>query len=452
MKSNRFDYIFKFQSIQNKNTQVEVLNAKKNEQGFFSLFIDDKELSIAGLSIVSSINADILDLAIAIHAVDRIIKREHEISSFFHIELPVRNYDIFCQPDFHKLLEKILNWYTNDHWSFEFIKRDINGREIESQAQLPWKNVPKQPEVALWSGGLDSLAGLHSRLLSDNTKNYVLVGTGSNSQVINKQKQLADKVNIQFPGRTSLIQIPYRWLRTPKGEKNFIQRSRGLVFSLIGAVCANHLGSKSLYIYENGIGAINLPYTKGSLGVDQGKSVHPLSLKYTSELLSVLFKYKFEIKNPFWLSTKSQMVHNLIISSKKGLIELTSSCDRIHRLGTGLTQCGVCTSCLLRRLSLNVSGFNDPTVYDNQTIDGSGTHLRAMQNQVEKIKSLLKEKDPWIKLSKEYHELDDIVDQVSSGEEQAVTELRNQIISLYSNHIDEWELFERKIKLVPQMS
>lgn len=452
MKISNFDYIFKFQSIQNKNTQVHVLDANQNKQNHFSLFIEDKELSIAGLPTVSSINADILDLAIAIHAVDRIAKRKQEKSSNFHIEIPVRNYDIFCSLDTLNLLAKILNWYTNDFWNFEFKKRDIDGREIEFQAQLPWKEVPKQPEVALWSGGLDSLAGLYTRLSSENTKNYVLIGTGSNSQVIKKQKQLANGIDNLFPNRTLLVQVPYKWLNTPKGAKNFIQRSRGLVFSLIGAVCANHLGSKSLYIYENGIGAINLPYTKSSLGVDQGKSVHPISLKYTSDLLSMLFGFKFEVTNPFWLSTKQQMVSNLIVSKRKDLIKLSSSCDRIHRLETGLTQCGICTSCLLRRLSLETSGFNDPTIYDHQSITNSGTHFKAMQNQVKRIEILLKEKNPWVKLSKEYHELDDIVDQFSTGTVQSTTKLRKQIIELYSNHVNEWNLFEENNNKTSQVS
>jgi hypothetical protein len=51
-----------------------------------------------------------------------------------------------------------------------------------------------------------------------------------------------------------------------------------------------------------------------------------------------------------------------------------------------------------------------------------------------------------VSLSREYHDLDDIVDQISSKSNQEPFYLRMQIIQLYSKYSDEWNLFEKHIE------
>jgi 7-cyano-7-deazaguanine synthase in queuosine biosynthesis len=446
MKALEFDYAFSFEPIQKKSTQVTLFAPLKEKHYQFTVSINDKDLSINGRPTVPSLSADLLDLAIAIHAVDRLIKRRDETPISFRIELPVRNFDIFTRGDVYESLIKILEWYTDDNWDFKFIKREVLGREIEVQPQLAWNNLPKNIEVSLWSGGLDSLAGLYTQLLTKQEKHHYLVGTGSNSGVHKKQKRIADVIKQKLPNQISLIQIPYHWLNTPSRKRNFHQRSRGLVFILIGAACSYHLGTDSLFIYENGIGAINLPYSGAQVGLDQAKSVHPLSLLYASEFLSIIMGSPFHVINPYWLWTKAHMVESLIKTNRADLIPLSSSCDRVHRLDKGITQCGVCSSCLLRRQSLSALGADDLTDYKNKYIDKNGQHFHAMHYQVNRIRDLLVQQDPWTSLSGEYHELDNIVDQISIQTKQKAPQLRTQIIKLYSNYVDEWKLFEEDIE------
>lgn len=80
MKNPEFDYSFLFEPIQNHNTQVTLLSHQENKRDYFTVFINDSSLSINGLSIVPSISADLLDLALAIHVIDRLIKRRNERS------------------------------------------------------------------------------------------------------------------------------------------------------------------------------------------------------------------------------------------------------------------------------------------------------------------------------------------------------------------------------------
>jgi 7-cyano-7-deazaguanine synthase in queuosine biosynthesis len=451
MKTIRYDYSFLFQSIQNWSTKVTLISYPRSNPEHFTIAIDDQALSISGLSSLPSISADLLDLALAIHAVDRLIKRNQDIPLSFYVKLPIRNFDILSKSEVYNLLTSTLGWYTNDHWHFEFSKREVSYRHVEVQPQLPLNPLPSKNEVALWSGGLDSLSGLYTRLIANPETYYVLVGTGSNSQVIKRQRLIADEINRLFPKRTSLIQIPYRWRKTPSIRKNFAQRSRGLVFMLIGIACAHHIGQNSLYLYENGVGAINLSYTKGEVGLDQAKSVHPLSLLQVSQLVSAVIDTPFHVTNPFWLWTKGQMVESLNSTDGKYLITLSSSCDRTHRLKEGIIQCGVCTSCLLRRQSLSALGIEDETIYDKRVISKSGRHLQAMQHQANTIRALLKQDDQWLSLSSEYYDLDDIVDQMSLQTQQPISILRRQIIQLYSSYVDEWKVFEEHIEKTLQV-
>ncbi|NOH01693.1 MAG: hypothetical protein HND47_06910 [Chloroflexi bacterium] len=446
MKTARLDYTFLFEPIQNHSTNVTLLTHPKDKRDCFTISINDNSLSTNWLSTVPSISADLLDLAIAIHAADRLIKRSADIPLSFRIKLPVRNFDTFSKSEVCNLLTDVLEWYTNDCWYFEFSKREISGRDVEVQPQLPLGIQPGEIEVALWSGGLDSLSGLHTRLLANTATHHVLVGTGSNFYVLKKQQQIAREIDQSFSGRTSLIQIPYKWSKTPVTGKNFDQRSRGLVFILIGVACAHHIGNGSLFIYENGVGAINLPYSKAEVGLDQARSVHPLSLLRVSKLVSSLLSAPFQVINPYLFWTKAQMVKSLVNNERKELIFLSSSCDRKHRRQDGIAQCGVCTSCLLRRQSLSALGIEDQTHYDKNLIDKDGAHFRAMQYQVNRIRFLLKQQDPWVSLSEEYHDLNDIADQISFQTEEEINNSRRQLIQLYTEYADEWKLFEEHIE------
>jgi hypothetical protein len=57
-----------------------------------------------------------------------------------------------------------------------------------------------------------------------------------------------------------LLQYKIHYPDAQKPPTNDLFRARGLVFKLLGAVCAYLEKQQALYIYENGFGAINLPY------------------------------------------------------------------------------------------------------------------------------------------------------------------------------------------------
>lgn len=68
---------------------------------------------------------------------------------------------------------------------------------------------------------------------------------------------------------------------------------------LLGAVAAVMATSQSLWVYENGVGAVNLWLNEGQLGIDNARGVHPLSLIQMSEFLNSIIQQPLQINNPF---------------------------------------------------------------------------------------------------------------------------------------------------------
>jgi len=222
-------------------------------------------------------------------------------------------------------------------------------------------------------------------------------------------------------------------------------RSRGFVFILLGVACAALLGQHSLDIYENGVGAINLPFTKAEVGLDHSRSVHPLSLHYMSELISSLFGVAFSIRNPFLFSTKAQMCNILSGDGATDFIFQTISCDHRHRRKP--SQCGYCSSCLLRRQALAAQGIADRTPYlvtalsnSRRMLPDDSLHLRAMLSQVDDLRNLLSQIDPWESLSGNYPWLREIVDRTFETEGMTKEVLIKRLLHLYECYVHEWDI------------
>ncbi|WP_017304273.1 hypothetical protein [Spirulina subsalsa] len=115
---------------------------------------------------------------------------------------------------------------------------------------------------------------------------FSLFGTGSNDFIYNKQKVVAEEIQKIFPNRIQLFRVPIRFCNKDNHEKyikNKLSRARGVVFTILGSACAYLMGENTLYLYENGIGAINLPYRQSDLGLAHSRSVHPKTLMMVDE-------------------------------------------------------------------------------------------------------------------------------------------------------------------------
>lgn len=445
-------YTLCFDSICNSNGTVNFIDHVNNdEKTFLGFTVDDREFGYRVQQELPSIIADLIDLAVSIYASDRLVFQNlRQAQSLIHVVLPVRHPELLTAKIFRSKLENLLEWATGSRWSFDFQKRTAPDRPAEHQS-LPI--APHGSEVALWSGGLDALAGLYTRLQNSSENSFVLFGTGSNNVVYARQKKVAHAIQSIFPGRCNLYRVPIRFSKSSKHQKNKTSRARGVVFTLLGSACSYLMGQRSLYVYENGIGAINLPYRASTVGLDHSRSVHPLTLLMVSDVVSEILGEQFQVKNPFLFWTKAEMCRVLAEDNRSDLSSLTMSCDSRHRQKP--IQCGYCSSCLLRRQSLAASKIQDETRYvvlhGQRPPKNPTLHLSHMLEQVKTLRSLLGTSDnpniQWKALTQKFPGLDDIVDQSADTENLQPADMQIRLIRLYQNYVMEWETVESQIAI-----
>ncbi|MGK7941619.1 MAG: 7-cyano-7-deazaguanine synthase [Crocosphaera sp.] len=454
------NYTLIFSPVRNSNGKVRFIDHSNNQEQYMDINVDDKEFQYRQTSEFPSVIADLIDLAVAISASDRLVKQpfdKHQCQ--IKVELPIRHPDLFNASSLQEKLENLMYWTTGSQWTFEFTKRPNKKRSFE-QNKLPLEFSSEVKEVALWSGGLDALAGLYTRLCNNTKTSFILCGSGSNNKVYAHQKQTFTAINSLFPNCLTLYRIPIRFSNSKTHKKNDISRARGVVFTLMGVACAYLMGQKVLNIYENGIGAINLPYRSSALGLDHSRSVHPRTLLMVGELVSELLGESFKIQNPFLFWTKGQMCQALTTNDKIDLPSLTKSCDRPYHENP--SQCGCCSSCLLRKQALAAAGIKDKTTYvvshSNHSPKEPDLYFRNMLEQVKVFRDLLHISDnftvQWEALTRKFPDLDDIVDDIIFTNQSVRSEIQKSFLQLYSTYVDEWQTVESQIKttLTPKVN
>lgn len=448
-----YKYTLVFDPITNSFGNICLYDHYRDRESYAKISVEDKVFSYRTQKYFPSLIADLIDLAIAIHASDRLaFQNLRQQQAQISVVLPIRHPEILNASSFQEQLTSLLAWATGSRWIFEFSQRAELGRAIEQQPLIESANSHVD-EVTLWSGGLDALAGLYTRLKEDRDITFMLFGTGSNDNAYARQEQVFKGLLPSFPNRLNLCRVPIRLFVSNLHTKNKISRARGVVFTLLGSACAYLMGQKVLNLYENGIGAINLPYRKSAIGLDHTRSVHPLTLLSVSNLVSELTGEKFTIRNPFLFRTKAEMCQQLAEDARYDLPALTVSCDSPHRKQP--IQCGYCSSCILRKQALAASRIEDRALYvvphGNPPVSDPKLFLKNMLVQASVLKELLNQSEnpvsQWRALTRRFPEIDDIVDRTYEVEGLTPPEMRKHLINLYRTYVSEWDNVEPQISM-----
>lgn len=436
------NYRYIFENIGGQATSVRRIDLAAKEEYRPAFLLNDDPISLNCRRRVPSIVADFIDIASAVYVADRWSPDSARRSEIL-LSVPVRNVELFSSDRLQGQLGDVLYWFTGNEWAFDFTKRRAAGRRSEMQVPLSLLRFPnhQQMEVALWSGGLDSLAGLYHRVKAHPERYFALFATGGNPHIYAVQRRVADTLKEQFPYRVSLTQLFIESKGTDGFLKNRAPRARGFVFLLQGVAYALLQQQNTLHVYENGTGAINLPFSRAATGLDHTRAVHPESLLRMGEMVSDVIGVEFSIQNPFAFSTKAQMCAAL--KANAVLIRDTVTCDSRHRQKDLPTQCGYCSSCLLRRQALAVAGIDDPTDYvatsPNRTGPPDPAHLTATLHQVESLRRILAGTTPWESMVENYQSIWAAVDAMTKLREQPEDEIITQILGLYGRYVEEWD-------------
>lgn len=306
---------------------------------------------------------DLLEIAAYIYYADCSIKRGY-IDVFaerwkrnFDFIIPVSDPNLWNRSDIKNSLIEVLEFLTGDRFSFHFIPPRPRGQLFFDFGNNPF---PGADCISLFSGGLDSLVGalfLHKKL----NLNPLLVSHRSVATTNAIQRELLRLVrernpNAQFPHLSIWIN------RMGKMSSEETQRSRAFLYLSTAVAVANQLDISNIFMCENGIVSINLPLSGQNIGTMLTRSTHPKFLKLFENLIRVLLKKEFSIKNPFIFFTKTQMLKFLKDWNQADLIQATISCSYTHRRTSLKPQCGTCSQCVGRRFSVIAAGLEE---FDN---------------------------------------------------------------------------------------
>jgi hypothetical protein len=339
-----------------------------------------------------------------------------------------------------------LEFLTEDDWSFEFVLRG-EGFEAEHQQRFERMQCPEITGTALFSGGLDSLAGA-LQWLSRGEGAGLFVSGQTNSRIAVGQQAQIDQLRKGFPKRVEHVGLAYGF-PNKRGISGFesTQRTRAFIHTSLGSVAAVMAGNSRLFLFENGFGALNLPCDAAQIGSQNSRGTHPVFLTRMSAFLSALFSEPFMIANPFTFSTKAQMMASHRIRDLASLLGDSFSCDRFPNYNHPQPQCGFCPSCLVRRLSFHASGLEDSSA--GYTIDVFKPHramreaelipLAKLSAQADSLATCLSAARPWPALCAKWPDL--LRTEIEMGSEA----FPPAVMALLTKHVEEWNSFASSV-------
>lgn len=446
-----YDFTFDFEKISDtlKHSKAHIYERRIDRQLEIQASINDwKGIGHRGLQL-SREASDLIDLAVSIYVADRHAKGKKGLPRSIRVRLPIRSTGVFLSPSIQEDLNQILFWFTADNWFFEFSKLQHPGRRLERQINLlPPSRDGRKTEVALWSGGLDALAGLCNRTVACSADRFVLVGAGANRSVWELQNTVYQCLNRRVSAELDLVRLHIELAGTEpfRGRKNKLGRARGVVFMLLGSAYALLEQQEALAVYENGPGALNLPFRASEVGLDHGRGVHPLSLHKVGQFISALIGKPFEVRNPFLLWTKAEMCKVFGELNLADVAMQTRSCDRSPR--STIRQCGTCSSCILRRQAFLASAIYDHSRYllhhgklDEHLRYQSKSHLPYMLHQAAKLRQIFNDDDAWAVLARMHPSIvGDLLHAVPHSNGLASPEYAHEIVNVLRRYANEWLL------------
>jgi len=330
--------------------------------------------------------SDAVEVAAYVFSADRLLRRAEangvgdEWHRQIHFHIPVRNLDLWRSQAVQEALTNALTFLSGDVLTFEFTKAD---RPVSIEPFLGFRDdgaqVTRPDKVMLFSGGLDSLAGVAEHVIGKG-ESAVLVAHQSANAIANLQNSLAHEIG----RRTAPHQTFYAPIWVRRGQKEPVehtQRLRSFLFAAIGMAYAHMFTRDKLYFFENGITSFNLPIAEQVIGTRASRTTHPRVLRWFGRLFSLLLDQQVAFENPFLWMTKQDIVDTIVRNGCTDLIGLTTSCASIRAFSMSGKQCGCCSQCVERRFAVLGSVPDDcerPGSYATDLFTGAHTDGRDL--------------------------------------------------------------------------
>jgi 7-cyano-7-deazaguanine synthase in queuosine biosynthesis len=336
---------------------------------------DSKEAHFLKDMVPSPPAADLLRLGMAAYCTDKLLTRQEVADDAWtrdiELRLPVHRRSAFDAQ--RETLQRAMDFLSGDRWTLQF-----EDHPLEPPARQE-NLIPRHVgAVALFSGGLDSLAGAIDAL-SDGTR---VIGVAHFDAGITpkRQRDLWTALEGQFGGlavglrRLLLRPVPESFNAVvhhqlpPIEKRESTTRARSMMFLTAAIAVADAIDPHCPVVMpENGFIGINVPLTGARQGSLSTRTTHPHFIGLLGDVVAGL-GLDHKICNPYRLMTKGEILAASADSRLLGRLAPDSlSCSHPeatrHRPPYQEGNCGYCWPCLIRRASMHHVGWDQTDHY-----------------------------------------------------------------------------------------
>jgi 7-cyano-7-deazaguanine synthase in queuosine biosynthesis len=358
--------------------------------------LEVSDISSSMLANLPDLLLDLLEVAAYVYCADQQSPRGSDTLPDYgedwrrqmHFTIPVREVDVWQRPEVNDALCAVLSFLSDDFYEFTFVKAHNPTADrnpyFRDQVDRAW--APDR--VALFSGGLDSLAGAVDAISAG--ERVALVGHYSSSKVFGIQRSLVGALEDRDLA-ASLFYVPVRITNKGQEAADNTQRTRSFLFASLGLVVAQMFGQDQLTFYENGVMSLNVPIAGDVIGSRATRTTHPKVIRGFERLFSSLLAKPIDVLTPFQWVTKAEVISTIVSRGFGGLISITSSCTRPRSWSTEQVHCGSCSQCIDRRVAIVAGGYEqlDPAGgYAVDVMTGVRTEERDVRMALAYVRSV----------------------------------------------------------------
>lgn len=316
---------------------------------------------------------DLLEIATYVYCADQIVTRGGagvdnlgaNWRRIFYFRIPVRELDLWRSDEVREFLRETLGFLTDDHYEFDF-RGITRAPQIQEYFSIPCEDdTDRIDEVSLFSCGLDSLSGAVERAVV-RKKRVALVTHQSTTKL--GQRYDTIKEGLIDKSRHSPLFVPVKVNKNPRSYE-FSQRSRTFLFAALAAAVAHVLELDRICFFENGVTSCNFPLSEQVVGTKATRSTHPKVLEGFGKLFSKVTGRPFEVENPFFWDTKTDVVKRIVDGGCAELITPSVSCAHVHEMTREHPHCGSCTQCIDRRFGVLGSKAEEFDLAESYKVD-----------------------------------------------------------------------------------
>ncbi len=363
----------------------------------------------------------------------------------FKVSIPVSDPVLWSRKGIHGPLQELLGCLTGDHWNFSFAK---GFQSIVSRSQFFDFDPRALSSILPVSDEMDSFLQSYNlgspSVESDYARFHVTLGS-SDSQAFGK-------VQPNRIASSELVSVRVSLKVGKHPEPTY--RTRPLLFFGLAGLLALKTGTPQVIVGENGISSIGPRFIHYG-GEHPPCGTHPIFTRQLSRFLSILFDKNVHFEHSNLFKTKGQMLTSMSPTLRNMLL-MTCSCVRGPRDGFGDVQCGLCSGCLYRRVSLAATGMEEECYHWN---DLSGATLERCQQQLSE--RLVTDNDRGL-ARHAIHSFESLAQleglsnydrrirrsafELAHYDSDRIPMIGSQIVTLIGHHAKEWNAFKERFK------